>query len=106
MTKLGVLEDRLVVQARNELAHAPELLLVAGRQALDPRSPVERDVEEQIRQRRGVAGIGQAASMVVEHLADPERVHVHDDERSRTAACRAGHVDGHDAARSLDLKPV
>ena len=102
----GVLEDRLVVQARHELAHAPKLLLVAGRQALDPRPPVERDVEEQIRQRRGVTGIGQPPGMVVQHVADPERVHVHDHERGRAAALRAGHVDGHDAASGLDLKPL
>ena len=45
--------------------------------------------------------------MVVQHVADPERVHVHDHERSQAAAVRAGHVDGHDAARGLEsLKPL
>jgi hypothetical protein len=50
--------------------------------------------------------MGQAAGVLVEHVADPERVHVHDHERGRAAALRARYVNGHDAARGLDIKPV
>jgi hypothetical protein len=58
------------------------------------------------RPNRGIAGIGQAAGVLVEHVADPERVHVHDHERGRAAAVRARYVDRHDATRRLDVKPL